>query len=88
MLKVETDEASEFVLREELDELKQKHTIVSPPETIVPAGSLGSFHGPRGPRLWHSSSCWPAIARRLRAGWRCRRRRSWRINRWWATGGR
>ena len=44
---METDESTEFVLRVDLDELKQKHTIVSE-ETIVPAGSLGSFTGREG----------------------------------------
>jgi membrane-bound ClpP family serine protease len=45
VLKVETDEATEFILGEDLDALKQKHTLVSPPETIKPAGSMGSFSG-------------------------------------------
>jgi membrane-bound ClpP family serine protease len=48
VLKVETDEAVEFVLREELDALKQNHTLVSPPEVIVPPGSMGSFTGRDG----------------------------------------
>ena len=47
VLKVETDEGDEFVLREDLDELKQKHTIVSQ-ETLIPAGSHGMFSGREG----------------------------------------
>jgi membrane-bound serine protease (ClpP class) len=48
VLKVETDEAVEFVLREELEALKQNHTLASPPEVIVPPGSMGSFTGREG----------------------------------------
>ncbi len=44
VLKVETDQGAEFVLHDKLDELKKNHTIISQ-ETIVPAGSLGSFTG-------------------------------------------
>ncbi len=47
VLKVETDDSTEFVLRSDLDKLKQTHTIVSE-ETIVPAGSMGSFSGREG----------------------------------------
>lgn len=47
VLKVETDQSTEFVLRDELDELKQNHTIVSQ-DILVPAGSLGSFSGRKG----------------------------------------
>jgi membrane-bound ClpP family serine protease len=47
VLKVETDKGVEFVLRSDLDELEQKHTIVST-ETIVPPGSMGSFSGREG----------------------------------------
>ena len=45
VLKVETDEATEYVLKEQLEAIKQKHTLVSAPETIKPAGSAGSFTG-------------------------------------------
>lgn len=47
VLKVETDEGIEFVLRSDLDKLKQEHTIVSE-EIIVPPGSMGSFSGREG----------------------------------------
>lgn len=47
VLKVETDKSTEFVLRGDLDALKRDHTIVSQ-ETLVPAGSLGSFSGREG----------------------------------------
>lgn len=44
VLKVETDQGTEFVVADKLDDLKKEHTIISQ-ETIVPAGSLGSFTG-------------------------------------------
>lgn len=47
VLKVETDQGTEFVLANELDALKKKHTIVSQ-ETVFPAGTLGSFTGRQG----------------------------------------
>jgi membrane-bound serine protease (ClpP class) len=47
VLKVETDEGTEFVLRKDLDALKQNHTIVSE-EVLVPSGSLGNFSGRQG----------------------------------------
>ena len=47
MLKVETDQGTEFVLRKDLDALKQNHTIVSE-EVLVPSGSLGNFSGRQG----------------------------------------
>ena len=47
ILKVETDQGIEFVAADELDALKKKHTIVSQ-DTLVPAGSLGSFSGGQG----------------------------------------
>ena len=47
VLKVETEEGDEFVLREDLDELERKHTIVSQ-ETLIPAGSMGLFSGREG----------------------------------------
>jgi membrane-bound serine protease (ClpP class) len=47
VLKVETDKGDEFILSDELDALKRDHTIVSQ-ETLVPAGSLGSFSGREG----------------------------------------
>ena len=48
VLKVETEDSTEFVLRDELEALKQNRTILSPPETFVPAGALGSFSGREG----------------------------------------
>jgi membrane-bound ClpP family serine protease len=47
VLKVETDQGTEFVLRDDLDALKRNHTIVSE-EVLVPRGSLGSFTGREG----------------------------------------
>jgi membrane-bound ClpP family serine protease len=47
VLKVETDQGTEFVLGNELDALKKEHTIISQ-EIIVPSGSLGSFTGREG----------------------------------------
>lgn len=47
VLKVETDRGTEFVLRNQLDELQQDHTVVSE-ETLVPRGSMGSFTGRQG----------------------------------------
>jgi membrane-bound ClpP family serine protease len=47
VLKVATDKEDRFILRSELDALKRDHTIVSQ-ETLVPAGSLGSFSGREG----------------------------------------
>lgn len=45
VLKVETDQATEYITKDELDALKEKHTLASPPEVIKPAGSMGSFTG-------------------------------------------
>lgn len=47
VLKVETDQGTEFVVADKLDDLKKEHTVISQ-ETIVPAGSLGSFTGSQG----------------------------------------
>jgi membrane-bound ClpP family serine protease len=47
ILTVVTEEAREFVLREDLEELERERTIVSQ-ETLVPAGSLGLFSGREG----------------------------------------
>src|SRR3954471_9133846 len=47
ILKVETDQGIEFIGADELDALKKNHTIVSQ-DTLVPAGSLGSFSGGQG----------------------------------------
>ncbi|HMC10751.1 MAG TPA: hypothetical protein VKH44_05655, partial [Pirellulaceae bacterium] len=47
ILKVETDQGTEFVGADELDALKKNHTIVLQ-DTLVPAGSLGSFTGGQG----------------------------------------
>jgi membrane-bound ClpP family serine protease len=45
VLKVETEEATEYILGKDLESIKQKHSLVSPPETIKPAGGMGSFAG-------------------------------------------
>jgi membrane-bound serine protease (ClpP class) len=50
VLKVETDQAREFVLRDEIEQLKKNHTFVSPPEMIKPAGSKWSIAGRVGSR--------------------------------------
>jgi membrane-bound serine protease (ClpP class) len=47
VLKVETDQGTEFVLRKDFDALKQNHTIVSD-EVLVPNGTLGNFSGRQG----------------------------------------
>lgn len=47
ILKVETDQGTEFIGADELDALKKNHTVVSQ-DTLVPAGSLGSFSGGQG----------------------------------------
>jgi membrane-bound ClpP family serine protease len=47
VLKVETDESTEFVLRDGLEQLERDHTIVSE-ETLVPRSALGSFSGRAG----------------------------------------
>ncbi len=47
ILKVETDQGTEFIANDELDALKKNHTIVSQ-DTLVPAGSLGLFSGRQG----------------------------------------
>ncbi len=47
VLKVETDQGTEFVLREDLDALKKQHTIISQ-DAIKTAGSLGSLTGSDG----------------------------------------
>jgi membrane-bound serine protease (ClpP class) len=47
VLKVETEDGTEFVRRPDLDKLREKHTIVSA-ETIVPPGSMGLFSGRQG----------------------------------------
>ncbi len=45
VLKVETDQATEYVLGDGLEELEKTHTLVSPPETIKPSGTTGNFTG-------------------------------------------
>ena len=65
----------------------KNHTIVSPPETIMPAGSLGSFTGRAGPRVRRCRAARRTIARRCAAVWRCGRRPWSRISRWSAIGG-
>jgi membrane-bound ClpP family serine protease len=50
VLTVETDQAHEFVLRDEVEHLKKNHTFLSPPETIKPSGSKWSFTGRVGSR--------------------------------------
>lgn len=47
VLKVETDQGTEFILADELENLKQNHTIISQ-ETLVPAGTMGLFSGREG----------------------------------------
>jgi membrane-bound serine protease (ClpP class) len=47
VLKVETDQGTKFVIGSDLETLKKTDTIISQ-ETIVPAGSLGSFSGRDG----------------------------------------
>ncbi len=47
ILKVETDQSTEFISNDELPALKKNHTIVSQ-ETLVPTGSLGIFTGRQG----------------------------------------
>ena len=59
VLKVETDQGTEFVLGDELDALKKEHTIISQ-ETIVPSGVARQLHWPRGPRFR------PAVRERCR----------------------
>jgi membrane-bound ClpP family serine protease len=50
LVKAETDQSTEFVLRDDLEKLKQNHTIVSE-ETLVPKGTLASFTGREGREL-------------------------------------
>jgi membrane-bound ClpP family serine protease len=50
VLKVETDESTEFKLREDMAELERSHTIVSE-EVLVMRGALGSFKGREGREL-------------------------------------
>jgi membrane-bound serine protease (ClpP class) len=47
LLKVETDQGTEFIANDELETLKKNHTIVSV-DTLVPVGSLGTFSGRQG----------------------------------------
>ena len=47
VLKVETEQGTEFVLRDDLEALKQNQTIVHQ-DTLVPPGSLGTFSGREG----------------------------------------
>ena len=72
VLKVETDQGTEFVLRDDLAALKQNHTIVSE-EVLVPRGSLGSFTGREGREFGFVKLLAP-IPTRWPAGWRCRRK--------------
>ena len=69
--KVETDESIEFVLRSDLDKLKQNHTIVSE-ETIVHGRLDGEFFRPRGARVWLCEVAGAEPRRRWLAVWRCR----------------
>lgn len=50
VLKVETDQGTEFVTRENLDGLKQNHTVVKE-DVLFPAGSPGRFSGREGNQL-------------------------------------
>lgn len=47
LVKVETDQGTEFVTSDEVDALKKNHTIISQ-DTLVPVNSLGSFTGRQG----------------------------------------
>jgi len=47
LMKVESDQGTEFVLRRDLETLKQNHSIVSE-QVLVPSGSLASFTGREG----------------------------------------
>lgn len=47
VVKVETDQGTQYKLARQLEDLKKDHTIISQ-ETIVPKGSLGSFTGSQG----------------------------------------
>lgn len=47
VLKVETDQGTDFVLRGDMAALEKDHTIVSQ-EVLVPLGSLGNFNGRQG----------------------------------------
>lgn len=47
LMKVDSDQGTEFVLRRDLDALKKSHSIVSE-QVLVPSGSLASFSGREG----------------------------------------
>ncbi len=47
VLKVETDSGTEYILKEDLEALQKKHTIISQ-DVLKPAGALGSFTGRDG----------------------------------------
>ncbi len=55
VLKVETDVSTEFVLEEELPELKERRTVVGNPQTVIERGQLGRFTG-REARLYGLAS--------------------------------
>jgi membrane-bound ClpP family serine protease len=50
VLKVETEVSVEYVLRQDLDELKKHHAVQSV-ETLIPQGELGRFTGAQGRAL-------------------------------------
>lgn len=50
VLKVETEVSVEYVLRQDLDELKKRHAVQSV-ETLIPQGELGRFTGAEGRAL-------------------------------------
>ena len=73
VLKVETDQGTEFVLRGDLDALKKNHTIVSE-EVLVPQRLAGQLQRPRGPRVWVREAAGEQRAPSWPADWGCRRR--------------
>ncbi len=75
LLKVETEVSPEFVLKSELDALKERHTIHSQ-EVLSPAGQFAQFTGQRGPRAKGSPSIWRPIAPRWPRRYRSRPTRS------------
>ena len=67
VLKVETDQGTEFVLRDDLAALKQNHTIVSE-EVLVTRGSLGNFYGSSRTRVWVREAAWRPTPTRSASG--------------------
>jgi membrane-bound ClpP family serine protease len=50
LVKAETDQSTEFILRDDMEKLKKDHTIVSD-STLVPRGTLANFTGREGREL-------------------------------------